>query len=74
MALVKYLLELVLTTIIIFFVWNFMKRIFYTSFYKIQKPQPKNQENPASSKQKNQHGLNWDAEEAEYEEVQEKRN
>ena len=73
MALVKYLLELVLTTIIIFFVWNMMKRIFYTSFYKIQKPQSKKPDS-TSSKQKNRKGLNWDAEDAEYEEVEEKKN
>lgn len=70
----KYLLELILTTIIIFFVWNMMKRIFFTTFYKFPK-----QENPkpdAGFSQKKtegnkRSGLNWDAEDAEFEEIKE---
>lgn len=68
----KYVLEIILTTIIIFFVWNMMKRIFYTSFYKFPK-----QENPKSTSEfqqkkttdKKKTGLNWDAEDADFEEV-----
>ncbi len=70
----KYLLELILTIIIIFFVWNMLKRMFFSTFYKFppnkasEKPQSKQQ----SSKKKNiDKNLNWDAETIEFEEVKE---
>ena len=66
MALVKYLLEIVLTTMIIFFVWNMLKRLFIRSFYI----RPSNKKVRAKSFQKlNGRPLNWDAETVDFEEV-----
>lgn len=67
----KYLLELILTTIIIFFLWNILKRMFFSTFYKFPKSQ--NQENPTVQKPnaKVDSKLNWDAETVDYEEIKE---
>ena len=70
----KYVLELILITIIIFFVWNMMKRIFFTSFYKFPRQEnPKPGENFQQKKTSDgkRSGLNWEAEDAEFEEVKE---
>lgn len=70
----KYLLEIILTIIIIFFLWNILKRLFFTAFYKFpaaprQKPTVhQKSEKTLDSK------LNWDAETVEYEEVNDKNN
>lgn len=69
----KYILELVLTAIIIFFVWNILKRIFFKTFYSYRF----NNNNQNSGQQdlhnsnKNKQNLNWDAETVDYEEVKE---
>ncbi|WP_434978777.1 hypothetical protein [Daejeonia sp. YH14] len=65
----KYVLELILITIVIFFVWNILKRLFLNTFYRFpqQNTPPKN---PPKEK-KNSSGLNWDAETIDYEEVKE---
>ena len=67
----KYILELILTTVIIFFVWNFLKRIFFTKIFKF--PQPRNEENVTQQKtSKNLDSkIHWDAETVDYEEVKE---
>lgn len=67
----KYILELILTTVIIFFVWNFLKRMFFTKIFKF--PQPRNDENvnPQKSKEKLDSKIKWDAETVDYEEVKE---
>ena len=65
----KYILELILTTVIIFFVWNFLKRMFFTKIFKF--PRPRNEENVTQQKT-NKHldsKINWDAETVDYEEV-----
>lgn len=66
----KYVLELVLSTVIIFFVWNMLRRIFLTPYQgkpqQRSNPKPDNRQNTTSSAK---HGLNWDAEDAEFEEV-----
>lgn len=75
MAVIKYLLELVLATIIIFFVWNILKRIFFNEFYKnFPSLNPRNQENqkPKSQNKSIKEKVNWDAETVDYEEVEEK--
>ncbi len=68
----KYVLEIILTVIIIFFLWNILKRLFFTAFYRFPKPQ-----NPVEPKQKRNKGLdsklNWDAETVDYEEVKDKK-
>lgn len=67
----KYLLELILTTIIIFFLWNILKRMFFSTFYKF--PKPESRQNTATPKKdKNiDSKINWDAESVDYEEVKE---
>ncbi|MFC4414664.1 hypothetical protein [Kaistella carnis] len=67
----KYIFELILTTIIIFFLWNFLKRIFFTAFYKF--PKPRNEENVTQHKTKQNldSKIHWDAETVDYEEVKE---
>lgn len=68
----KYIIELILATIIIFFVWNILKRIFFTTFYNnFPNFNSGNQKNTTSkSQQKNiNEKVNWDAETVDYEEV-----
>lgn len=74
MALVKYLFELVLATIIIFFVWNILKRIFFNQFYKnFPSLNPRNREKVSPKPAKpTKEQVKWDAETVEYEEVEEK--
>ena len=67
----KYILELILATIIIFFLWNILKRMFFSAFYKF--PRPENKSNTQSQKtNKNLDSkIKWDAETVDYEEVTE---
>lgn len=68
----KFILELILAIIIVFFVWNILKRLFFNSFYNLPKQETKQQpktNSPKMGKQK----LNWDAETVEYEEVKEEK-
>ncbi|MCJ7935056.1 MAG: hypothetical protein MUW56_15900 [Chryseobacterium sp.] len=71
----KYILELVLSAIIIFFVWNILKRIFFKTFYGYRFNNNSNQNNGQQdihgSNKNNQQNLNWDAETVDYEEVKE---
>jgi hypothetical protein len=72
----KYILELVLSAIIIFFVWNILKRIFFKTFYSYRF---NNNNNNNNNKQQDLHNSNkatnqnlkWDAETVDYEEVKE---
>ncbi|MDQ1097053.1 MULTISPECIES: hypothetical protein [Chryseobacterium] len=72
----KYIFELVLITIIIYFVWNILKRIFFKKFHSYMFNQNQNtrdrqqQDIQNSNKDK---GLNWDAETVDYEEVKEEK-
>ena len=68
----KYILELILTTVVIFFVWNILKRIFFTAIFKFPKP-GKKEENVAQKKTSKtlDSTIKWDAETVEYEEVKE---
>ncbi len=63
MTLVKYLFELVLATIIIFFVWNILKRIFFNQFYKnFPSLNPRNRENVSPKPAKpTKEQVKWDA-------------
>ncbi len=67
----KYFLELILIVIIIFFLWNILKRMFFSAFYKF--PKQKSNENDGTQKTKNtlDSKLNWDAETVDYEEIKE---
>ncbi|THV61955.1 hypothetical protein [Chryseobacterium candidae] len=70
----KYILELVLSAIIIFFVWNILKRIFFKTFYSYRfnnDNQNNKQQDLHNSNKNNQQNLNWDAETVDYEEVKE---
>lgn len=67
----KYIFELVLTVIIIFFLWNMLKRLFFNTFYRF--PQQRKEDDTATQKAKKNldSKLNWDAETVDYEEVKE---
>lgn len=66
----KYILELILGTIIIFFVWNTLKRLFFKRFYNLTKQfnQPQQTQEKQKSVDKN---MKWDAETVDYEEIKE---
>jgi len=70
----KYILELVLTAIIIFFVWNILKRIFFKTFYSYRfnnNNQNNGQQDLHNSHKDNKQNLTWDAETVDFEEVKE---
>ena len=68
----KYIFELVLSAIIIFFVWNILKRIFFKTFYSYRFNNQNNNNKPdLQNSEKDKQGLNWDAETVDYEEVKE---
>ncbi|AZA49091.1 hypothetical protein EG346_13330 [Chryseobacterium carnipullorum] len=70
----KYILELVLTAIIMFFVWNILRRLFFKTFYSYRFNNNKdniNNQQDLNSSNKNKQNLNWDAETVDYEEVKE---
>ncbi len=70
----KHIFEFVLTVIIIFFVWNILKRLFFNAFYKnFPTLNPKNQQQnePTSSKKMPNQKVKWDAETVDYEEIKE---
>lgn len=68
----KWILELILTAIILFFVWNILRRLFFKTFYsyRFNNKSNKQEDIQDSSKNKNQK-INWDAETVDYEEVKE---
>ena len=72
----KYIFELIITAIIIFFVWNILKRLFFNAFYKnFPTLNPKNQqqnEQKASKKMPSQK-VKWDAETVDFEEIKEEK-
>lgn len=69
----KYLFELILTTIIIFFIWNILKRFFKSFFFgQFSPPRDARKEKPGPDKSKKLNTkINWDAETVEYEEIKE---
>ena len=66
----KFIFELILATIIVFFIWNILKRIFLNKFYKNFPQNPLKKETPKKENKINQK-VNWDAETVEYEEIKE---
>ncbi len=73
----KYIFEFILATIIIFFVWNILKRLFFNAFYKNfpalnPKNQQQNQQQTNSKKMPNQK-IKWDAETVDFEEIKEEK-
>ena len=72
----KYIFEFIIATIIIFFVWNILKRIFFNAFYKnFPTLNPKNQQQnqQTSSKKMPEQKVKWDAETVEFEEIKEEK-
>lgn len=72
----KYIFELIITAIIIFFVWNILKRIFFNAFYKnFPTLNPKNQQQneQTSSKKMPEQKVKWDAETVDFEEIKEEK-
>lgn len=73
----KYIFEFILIVIIIFFVWNILKRLFFNSFYKnFPNFNPGNQQNQnpkTDSKKMPNQKIKWDAETVDYEEVKEEK-
>ena len=73
----KYIFEFILATIIIFFVWNILKRLFFNAFYKNFpnfKPENHQSQNPKTdSKKMPNQKIKWDAETVDYEEVKEEK-
>ncbi|WP_267406461.1 MULTISPECIES: hypothetical protein [unclassified Chryseobacterium] len=69
----KYILELVLTAIIIFFVWNILKRIFFKTFYsyRFNNNNQNNRQQDINSNKSTDQKFKWDAETVDYEEVKE---
>ncbi|EKB56901.1 hypothetical protein [Bergeyella zoohelcum] len=61
----KFIFLTILSAVIFFFVWNFLKRFFFNE----QRPTQKGNLNRKPSEKK----FNWDAETVEYEEVKEKK-
>lgn len=69
----KYIFEFVLITIIIYFVWNILKRIFFKTFHNYvfgNKNNSARQQDIQNTDQINKK-LNWDAETVDYEEIKE---
>ncbi|MEY8759586.1 hypothetical protein [Chryseobacterium tongliaoense] len=69
----KFILELVLTAIIIFFVWNILKRIFFKTFYsyRFNNNSNNNKQQDIQNSNKDNQKLKWDAETVDYEEIKE---
>ncbi|MCT2561604.1 hypothetical protein [Chryseobacterium herbae] len=69
----KYILELVLSAIVIFFVWNILRRVFHKAFYsyRFNNNNDSNKQQDLDNSNKNKQNLNWDAETVDYEEVKE---
>ncbi|SMP24733.1 hypothetical protein [Chryseobacterium profundimaris] len=65
----KYIFELVLAAIIIFFVWNILKRIFFKTFYSYRFNNNKQNNKQQDIRNSNKNNINWDAETVDYEEV-----
>lgn len=73
---IKGMFEIILVVIVIFFVWNILKRLFIgTVFKNFQQRNPQNRAEPNSSpKPKINQKVNWDAETIDYEEIKETKN
>lgn len=67
----KGILEIILTIIIVFFVWNILKRLFIgTLFKKFPGINPQNNQNAQQKPEpKINQKVHWDAETVDYEEV-----
>ena len=62
----------ILICIILFFVWNILKRLFYGLFYGTAFPPEKQNEKVKKSSKTQKKGIHWDAENIDYEETNSK--
>ena len=69
----KFILLTILSTIIIFFVWNILKIIFFKNFYGNFPVENQRKTQDKTSKNKIKQNVNWDAETVDYEEVKEEK-
>ena len=67
----KFIFELIIATIIIFFLWNILKRLFFTAIFKFPKPDNEGKTTTQQSKKNLDSKINWDAETVDYEEIKE---
>ena len=67
----KTIIGFILAIVIMFFVWNILKRIFFKSFYQF--PNQSNQNKEKSEKKNINQKINWDAETVDYEEVKDEK-
>ncbi len=67
----KFILLLILSTIIAYFVWNMLRRIFENSSYSNRQQQQR--QTTTYRKDKLDRKVNWDAETVDYEEVKEEK-
>jgi len=68
----KFFFESILIALILFFVWNAFKRIFFSFFYQGMNNNKRNnnsQNKTTKSERKGEKKLKWDAETIEYEEI-----
>lgn len=73
----KHIFEFVLATIIIYFVWNILKRIFFKKFHSYLFNHNRNEnrkEQDIRNSDNTKKKINWDAETVDYEEVKENNN
>lgn len=73
MALIKFLFGIFLAVMLVFFLWNIMKRIFFRPFYDVANRQQEEARNLKREKTPRGKGLNWDAETVEFEEIKEEK-
>lgn len=69
----KFIFELIFAVVVIFFLWNVLKRMFFTAFYKFPKPGNDPKTTAERSKKNLDSRIHWDAETVDYEEVKENR-
>ncbi|SDD84852.1 hypothetical protein [Riemerella columbipharyngis] len=72
----KFIIETILAVVIIFFVWNILKRVFFNVFYSNfpQNDNRKNNPNNTFGNKKPKKKVNWDAETIDYEEIKDDKN
>lgn len=73
MVLIKFLFGIFLATMLVFFLWNIMKRIFFRPFYNVPNRRERAAQNLKKEQPQRGKGLNWDAETVDFEEIKEEK-
>lgn len=68
----KFIFELIIATVIIFFLWNILKRLFFSSLNNFVKSNQPPQNTAETTKKSVDAKINWDAETVDYEEIKDK--